>query len=98
MATLSTQYNVASDPNIQRIVQMAAYQQAVTVLGESPQLANHAARAAYASKVLSGGVDFGNLTHILLAQPAAANVALSPLPSDASIVAFLASLWDTLST
>lgn len=95
---LITQWGVATDTNILELVEMAMYQQAVIVFAEAGATQNHAARAAYAAKVLAGQVDFGRISRILLAQPSAAAVTKSPPPTDAATVGLIAALWDDLST
>jgi hypothetical protein len=97
MATLRTQYAVAGNADVIQLVEMAAYQQATIVQQEPSGTTNHAARSAYAHTVLHGSVDFAELARVVLAQPGAAGVSANPLPTDAQVVAFLASLWDALS-
>lgn len=101
---LLTRFNVAADFDFQKRIAQALYEVAVQVYGETPQPANHAARAAYALQVIGDpalrlvfdGTVIGPhpramaVAQVLVAQ---GNDATTP---DATLVTAVAAMWNPL--
>ncbi len=100
MATYSELGQIATQPDFQSRVAFAMNEAAVSVYSEDPETVGHAARALYATHVLSGnynllGACFGVLVNPTIQQQAEQNTVGNAIP-DGSIQFQVNSIWNAL--
>ena len=95
MATYAELRGVFGDDNYQKKIEAAAVDQAVVVLLENDGTANHAARIAYAFKVLEDPIlQGGRIARAVLLKNKAATVGQITGATDAAALTEVAAIWD----
>lgn len=90
--TYIDQYNTSQDSVFQRRVRVAMLTSATNVLAEDPATANHAARAAYANKVLNAPVSYVDI----FAEAVCTNAIITVDSVDGDIQFTVNGLWNAL--
>lgn len=86
-----TQYQIATDPDFIRTVQMAAARIALDVVSEAANTPNHANRSAYATKVLNSPSAYAP---VLAQGVCAAEPTMRAQTQDQAIYNALSAVWD----